>query len=338
MRIIAFVSLFLISLQSFAQVDRGQTAATGLILERGNPYPIILGVAVGSPAAKDARIKRGYLLLKVSTDDGILDTRAIPMHRILQSLHGPVGSKVFVEIAETTNSPPQRIELHRAFIYSEGDIPVILSGRAPEPDELDLIEAQSSQPWLKTFRTGTNIVQPDQKNWTRIKKGMSIEEVNAIIGSPISVTSFSTKRMRSDYGIVFFATKSVPKDFAYSVWFENGMAAIIEDPFAGHFSTNGWPTTPQIITPRNGTRFTHTPNFLDLRWLPASGEYPMNYTIELRINTSTGGWVSRQYTTSDLALSVLFPGPRPGSWRIRANNRSGYGEWSEFNDFEFGTQ
>ena len=41
------------------------------------------------------------------------------------------------------------------------------------------------------------------------------------------------------------------------------------------------------MTPDDGVKLRHYPRFLDFRWYPSSGEYPMSYTVEVEYGHET---------------------------------------------------
>lgn len=144
----------------------------------------------------------------------------------------------------------------------------------------------------------------------------------------------------------------------FTVSFENRQVFDFSDPFGGgqsilghkieaRLSSDGRPTIPRLLTPYDNAEFTHSPPILDFRWLPSCGEYPLEYVVELTTsdaeideasNTATLVWLddrplSRQVTSPHLALNA--PGGGRYRWRVKAKNRLGESDWSEYREFEF---
>jgi outer membrane protein assembly factor BamE (lipoprotein component of BamABCDE complex) len=186
-------------------------------------------------------------------------------------------------------------------------------------------------------------VQPNYAKWKEIQPGMSEEQVNAILGKPLILGNHSPEfgAFYSTYGMLRYATPELDQDYTFDVEFDTKTLKVMSktDPFKGDLSLNGIPTKPKLILPTEGQIFDHYPRFVDLRWQPASGTYPMEYEIQFKaLNGMRGDWDSlylETITTSEPYLCYSWIGANKGKWRVRARNREGTGEWSDFRMFEF---
>ena len=59
--------------------------------------------------------------------------------------------------------------------------------------------------------------------------------------------------------------------------------AEISDPWQGKFSPDGRPTIPELVEPAAGRTLAHFPRFLDFRWHPSSGVYPVAYEVCVQV-------------------------------------------------------
>jgi len=128
---------------------------------------------------------------------------------------------------------------------------------------------------------------------------------------------------------------------SFRIWFQRGKVFQLEDPFNGVFSKDGRPTVPQPLWPEESPPYTHYPRWLDLRWYPASGQYPMNYEVEigeLHFDGNPdlpGGWNTKVLRSDIPYLAAEAEGAGRGRWRVRAINALGIGEWSDYREFSF---
>jgi hypothetical protein len=97
------------------------------------------------------------------------------------------------------------------------------------------------------------------------------------------------------------------------------------------------------LLPVQHASFKHSPRFVDMRWEPSSGEYPMEYEIEVSngqydigydANARFSYYVSAVHHSRLPHLSIAFEGS-DGRWRVRAKNRLGESDWSAERYFEF---
>lgn len=120
-----------------------------------------------------------------------------------------------------------------------------------------------------------------------------------------------------------------PGRLCYKVYFHKGKVSDFakkEDPFDGRFSPDGLPMVPKLISPSDNTTFSHYPRYVDLRWCPSSGDYPMTYEIEFHGCTMK---------TDIPFATVLGRGQGEEQWRVRAINAKGTSEWSEYFTLHF---
>jgi hypothetical protein len=132
-------------------------------------------------------------------------------------------------------------------------------------------------------------VQPDLVKWRALKPGMTEAEVTALLGEPYRkdprpAPETDTHVRHSyawEYGAIAFESFTTKGSFRYAVTFHEGRSVEISDPWNGRFSTDGLPTVPELVLPRPGQTFDHYPRFMDFRWQPSSGVYPVEYEIEI---------------------------------------------------------
>lgn len=188
--------------------------------------------------------------------------------------------------------------------------------------------------------------QLDQQLWRQIKRGMSEEEVVALLGQPKEKTEGFDRTSDVLYSWSFAplvpASVAFPKPLGLTLRLHKGKVRSIEDPFNGAVSADGKPTRPMPLAPADLPVYSHYPRVIDLRWYPAAGKYPMRYEIEITArgrNAMTGedkDWGRPTLYTSDVPyLAHLFVGAQQGRWRVRAVNALGTSEWSDYCVFEF---
>lgn len=202
-----------------------------------------------------------------------------------------------------------------------------------------------------------------------LKVGMSEDVAFALLGPPIErdteesviamfVADGLTKAQATDqfrsmadtyvlfwtYGRLKFNSPAMPAEYEFSLAFRQGRIDSIEDPFDGKLSLDGKPTLPLPMLPGNGAILNHFPRFLDLRWKPSSGDYPMAYEVEVdfaQYDVDESGDTQLTYHNFETRLSnvpcvtATFAGANPGRWRVRAKNRLGQSDWSRYRHFEF---
>jgi hypothetical protein len=179
--------------------------------------------------------------------------------------------------------------------------------------------------------------QPDYDKWNSVTVGMNRQEVYKLLGQPLRGPHGFYQPHHCSFGYLQFPLMPCLPAFSFDVRFRQNRVVEKTDPFDGILSPNGLPSIPKIITPLAGSIFTHSPGYLDIRWYPASGVYPMFYDLDLRY----GG----EYGTPHIVESIPLPyhvcfvsttvRPIPVCLRLRGRNRLGMGEWSGFRHFEW---
>ncbi len=203
-------------------------------------------------------------------------------------------------------------------------------------------------------------IQHVYEKWQKLKVGMTEDEVTELLGPPLlqpeSDPEFAKNpRVRGEnegylweYGWLDFRHPSVTTVDRFTVMLQEGKVFQFDDPFQGELSSDGKPTVPKLVVPIAYAILRHYPRYLDLRWLPPSGEYPMSFDVELDFG---------QHTDKANAVVVLghnlefhnvathkvhapyavdtFVGKNMGRWRVRAANEIGASEWSEYRYFQF---
>jgi len=197
------------------------------------------------------------------------------------------------------------------------------------------------------FEMKPKAVQPPYDKWQAVRIGMSREEVVKILGKPRQDKLFpGTSPHWLEYGYIQLPFCPHPRTYRFLIGLDDdGKVWIISDPFNGRFSHDGVPTQPELIIPAEGQVFSHYPRLLDVRWYPASGVYPITYTVEI-------GWfpfpelkgAPPEYEWQDdiveteLAAPYFvrsFGGAQPGRVRVRARNKLGQSPWSVHRTFRF---
>lgn len=187
-------------------------------------------------------------------------------------------------------------------------------------------------------------VQPKYDMWAAVQIGMSRDEVVALLGPPLDDKYRGGKARATDayysYGYLQMPMLPHPRTYSFLIGFDDeGKVFTKMDPFNHRFSVDGSPTSPEIIIPTDRTVFSHYPRILDCRWYPSSGVYPMTYTFELGFGQRLGPekfW--DQEIETDLAIPFFmtdFMGAQPGRFRVKAKNKIGESDWSEYRYFSF---
>lgn len=212
-------------------------------------------------------------------------------------------------------------------------------------------------------------IQPSYERWRTLKVGMNENEVLELLGPPLEreteasvikglIADGMTKAEATEffhspdtnymltwlYGRIRFDAPMVPGEFTFYLYFLDGKLDSFGDPFGGRLSPDGIPTMPMLAVPVDKTTFEHFPRFVDLRWTPSSGEYPVSYEIEWATgrheDDDAGGsrvtYFGETTLHSQIPYAILeFGGANPGRWRVRAKNRLGTSDWSPYRHFEF---
>ncbi|WP_339684036.1 hypothetical protein [Gimesia maris] len=187
--------------------------------------------------------------------------------------------------------------------------------------------------------TEPEFVQPDYRKWEAVQIGMSQEEVVALLGPPLD------DPYRADancsYGHLQMPMLPQRRTYVFLIGYdENERVFRKTDPFMGKLSLDGTPSKPEIIIPVSGTAFSHYPRVLDCRWYPSSGEYPITYTIEESCASPLEPEIFYNPVELDTEIPIPFymfnfGGSQPGRIRVKARNRLGESEWSDYCYFDF---
>jgi hypothetical protein len=195
-------------------------------------------------------------------------------------------------------------------------------------------------------------IQPDYAKWNSIKVGMTEAEVREILGKPIYEGKIPKERLNDPswlkeliFGRIKFDSPSMPDSFEFYMFIRQGKVNEIRHPFDGDLSRDGEPTSPKPIYPRDRAKFDHYPRFVDLRWSPSSGKYPIEYIVEVERSQyevpapgENATLVGRPWKRIESELpyaAIAFGGKCPGRWRAKAKNEIGESEWSEWRQFQF---
>jgi hypothetical protein len=215
-------------------------------------------------------------------------------------------------------------------------IGVAIFGRAQTANP-DSVPRKRAKPFHPT--------QPDYTKWQSITPGMDESDVIARLGEPLAKPDpfdrTSNVLYNWEYGYLAPKSRVFPRPLVFTIRFLQGKVFCLEDPFNGTFSPDGTPTVPEPIWPENPPIFPHYPRWIDLRWYPSSGEYPMRYEVEIAELKFDGnpevadGWITQVQASDIPYLAAEFDGMGLGRWRVRAINDKGIGEWSDYHLFVF---
>ncbi len=97
---------------------------------------------------------------------------------------------------------------------------------------------------------------------------------------------------------------------------------------------------PRLLSPADGTVFSHFPRKTVLRWTPVDGAAAYKVEAEYQDPFMGGRWLPHlgpaQGRTAQCSLEFLFVGEQPGRWRVRAVDGSGrQGPWSDWWTFRY---
>jgi hypothetical protein len=183
-------------------------------------------------------------------------------------------------------------------------------------------------------------IQPDYSCWQKIKIGMSRSHVVSLLGEPIKhrgVTLFPPDFL---YGFLDFRNVDF-LTYQFAVGYDNHDRVFRKmDPFIHPLSEDGRPSKPHLIIPQDRSAFRHFPRLVDLRWQPCSGQYPIEYTVEvgisMRFDENYRDWKYHIGLFSPSSI-IEMPGSQPGRVRVRGINTIGEGQWSDYRYFTFGS-
>jgi len=122
---------------------------------------------------------------------------------------------------------------------------------------------------------------------------------------------------------------------------------------------------PELTLPEDEKALGYYPRFMDFRWQPSSGIYPIEYeiTIQLLVDSNvelgetdglsetemqeraadSGSPSQRQqsvlethrFRTHDIYLPFTWAAANPGRWRVRGVNGRGVSDWTAWRYFRF---
>jgi hypothetical protein len=187
--------------------------------------------------------------------------------------------------------------------------------------------------------------QPDRRAWAQLKLGLTADAVVALLGEPLQKSDPPSQPMAPgvthtswwQYGRLLFPGENMPGDYQFLVFLTNGTVSAIEDPSGGAASVDGAPSVPKLAVPADGAVFDHYPRFVDVRWMPSAGDYPMRYEVEAESRSGgTGVWHPMASMPVEQPYAVFgHVGANPGRWRVRAVNAVGASAWSDWRSFVF---
>ncbi len=191
----------------------------------------------------------------------------------------------------------------------------------------------------------TQMQQPDRRAWSQLKIGMTADAVSTLLGEPVQKSDPPSQPRKPGvtytswwrYGRLQFPSESMPGDYQFLVFMTNGAVSSISDPFGGAMSADGTPTVPKQVVPAEGAVFDHYPRFVDVRWMPSAGDYPMRYEVDVESQSGgTGAWRPMASIPVEQPYAAFgHVGANAGRWRVRAVNALGASTWSEWRHFSF---
>lgn len=274
-------------------------------------------------ALKDDEDSKGWITL--------LDR---PLREVTAMLSGMAGSTVQLKVLRVTQEGSSKEAIARAkrYVMNPNSDVVMLSRTNRVLSVTEPRGAATYEP-----RTPTNrVVLPDVRKWAVVTNGMDMATVRIMLGHPLEELPGppGTEEVTWIYGWLRFDAVAFPEPLTFSVFVRRGVVHHKLDPFEGRYSTNDAPMQPRAVIPLDGQVFDHYPRFLDLRWTPSSGKYPMYYQLEIDTMTMDG-WQTTRVDTDIPYCCVEFGGMNEGRWRVRARNEAGESEWSSYRNFRF---
>ncbi len=197
------------------------------------------------------------------------------------------------------------------------------------------------------------VYSADPAKWTQLKKGMTREEVAALLGEPFQRDVSPEPRFVPpntvfmneswDYGGVFYPGLEHRSTARFSVAFSQGKLASIDAPSCA-MAPDGAPDAPEIMYPKSSNDMRYLPHIVDLRWALPAGRHPMRFEVEVDL-------LIVDPKIRPLAPHEIYPlsreivgvphfavnvgGCRHARWRVRAINDLGESNWSEYGYFGF---
>lgn len=100
-------------------------------------------------------------------------------------------------------------------------------------------------------------------------------------------------------------------------------------------STDYSRTSPDLIYPKDGASFDHSPRYIDFRWMPSGSGDAETYLLDVDIKHPEEWFdaVTKELKVS--SYSDIWMGKNRGRWRVKIVNSKKDSEWSPFYYFEF---
>jgi hypothetical protein len=215
-------------------------------------------------------------------------------------------------------------------------------------------------------RNPPQFIQPNYTAWEAAAlEGLAEAEVWRVLGPPLDREETtgppdyiplavlhepeiirSSHCYRWSYGHLDFQFPLIPAEyFGFAIYFKKGRVIFWSEPFDRPLSADGRPTIPRLVTPQKDMAFTSDVNFIDFRWTPPSGVYPMQFVLEhvggydTDVETENGKWQEKRRWNDPVQFCLDIPhlafphGPGYHRWRVKARNSVGEGQWSGWRDF-----
>ncbi len=191
--------------------------------------------------------------------------------------------------------------------------------------------------WRPSQRAQPTVVLPSD-TWEFVTNGISRSAALSLLGAPQSsnvTSSLAAGHARLIYGWLRFDCDALPVEYTFSLYFVGERLLSKLDPFEGRWSRDGKPTTPVPLLPTSNAVFSHFPRFVDLRWTPSAGKYPLDYVVQVDYSVEAGEWAPTEEQATAPYYCLAFRGMNRGRWRVRAKNSLGESAWSDFRYFQF---
>ena len=197
--------------------------------------------------------------------------------------------------------------------------------------------------------------EPDYDKWEQVKEGMTITEVEKLIGKPseskesiqykgnVKIGIFiEVKALVTTYGnvhskILSYSDRNSPGVFQYTIFYKDGKVDYKRSPFEREKAPEGRKiSTPKMMYPYNNAIFTHYPYIIDFRWFKASGKEPIQYKIQFDFySTSQKKWEYFNGIADTTHYAAILGSYGKYRWRIQAMTKLEKSAWSEYQYFEF---
>lgn len=325
--------------ESMAKVRGGIGAYISKVPE--DSFATVVDVVPGTPAAEPGALKGNDKIVAIVTNGVELSLSGLPEVEIVSLLGGPPGTDVGLRVIRAHDSSEEVLHLKRVLLRSYGEAPANANSTSSWPSTRSPITAlpvmKRVSLRMQRLREITNslVCIPSTEAWQRVQTGMTGADVIKILGKPMDrygspdgLIEFWT------YGWLAFESAAFPDAFYFEIKMLSDRVSAKVDPFGGDTPSRDSPSRTRLLSPPDQQVFSHVPRFLDLRWLPSSGQYPLQYAIEVELWVSDK-WSTQYYESEEPFLSLVAIKPGKYRWKVKARNMIGEGDWSPYRQITF---